>query len=242
MNSDNERAFYGVVLALVVLVAITYAQDHLRNGSDAVSHWYHQAVAVVTHQNHPDVGQARKMLNRDLTVKPEESLKAHGSVPAYSRDQFGPAWYDADHNGCDTRNDILARDLADVARTGSCIVLRGTLHDPYTGQTISFVRGASTSSAVQIDHRVPLAEAWQSGADHWTLAKRRDFANDQQNLLAVSGPENERKGDKDPAQYLPPDNDYDCTYVRDYIAVKVKWDLTVDTAEYTALSRVLAAC
>ena len=127
-------------------------------------------------------------------------------MTGYSRDKFGEPWADVDHNGCDTRNDILKRDLTkEVFKAGSsCIVQTGLLADPYTGKTIDFVRGVKTSSAVQIDHVVALGDAWRTGAAKWTAKKRLSYANDRVVLLAVDGPQNEAKGDDDASEWLPP--------------------------------------
>ena len=128
-------------------------------------------------------------------------MKGRAPKTGYSRAQFGPAWTDdvtvADgHNGCDTRNDILRRDLTDrVIKPGTrgCVVASGVLHDPYTGTAIVFTRGQGTSRAVQIDHVVALGDAWQTGAQRLSLPVRTDFANDPLNLLAVSGAANEKR-------------------------------------------------
>ena len=111
------------------------------------------------------------------------TLKVKGRAPktGYDRALFGQAWADVDRNGCDTRNDVLRRDLtAYVLKTGThgCLVLSGTLHDPYTGTTIAFVRGQSTSAKVQIDHVVALSDAWQKGAQQWSTSRRTAYAND----------------------------------------------------------------
>jgi hypothetical protein len=163
-------------------------------------------------------------------------------MAGYSRSKFGPAWADVDRNGCDTRNDILRRDLVSrVLRAGSrCIVQRGILHDPYTGRTIRFVRGVRTSSAVQIDHVVALAAAWRTGAKGWSARKRLLYANDPVVLLAVDGPTNAAKGDRDASQWLPPRQAFDCRYVAKQIAIKQKWGLWVTPAEDRAMARVLA--
>ena len=117
---------------------------------------------------------------------------------------FGPSWYDVDVNGCDTRNDILARDLKQVAMKGSsnCKVATGTLNDPYTGKTIKFVQ-ADAPLAVQIDHIVALAAAWRTGAKKWDGDLRVFYANDPLVLLAADGPANNAKGDSDAAEWLP---------------------------------------
>ncbi|WP_426518461.1 HNH endonuclease family protein [Diaminobutyricibacter sp. McL0618] len=172
------------------------------------------------------------------------TLPVKGKAPKTGYDRvgdFGPAWKDMDHNGCDTRNDILARDLVDKTESGTCKVLTGILHDPYTGKTIDFVRGPN-SADVQIDHRVPLANAWQTGAQQLTLLQREQLANDPLNLVAVDGPTNERKSDGDAATWLPPQASYRCTYVADQVAVKARYHLWVAPAEHDAIARVLAGC
>ena len=119
-----------------------------------------------------------------------DTLEVKGRAPktGYGREQFGPSWADVDRNGCDTRNDILRRDLVDVvlrAGTGGCTVLRGTLHGPYTGTTIAFVAGPDTSTDVQIDHVVALSDAWQKGAQSLDAEAREAFANDPLNLSLI---------------------------------------------------------
>lgn len=165
--------------------------------------------------------------------------------PAYDRTRdFGPAWKDVDNNGCDTRNDILKRDLTDVKFQGnsSCIVVSGVLDDPYTGKTIHFTRGQSTSAAVQIDHLVPLKNAWLTGAQSWTDARRLAFANDPVNLLAADGPANMKKSDSDASKWLPDNEAYRCTYVSKQIDVKAKYGLWVTTAEKQAMKATLQEC
>ena len=180
------------------------------------------------------------------------ALPVKGRAPktGYSRAQFGQAWsddvnVDDGHNGCDTRNDILRRDLIDIVLkpgTRGCVVLSGTLHDPYTDKTISFTRGAETSSAVQIDHVVALSDAWQKGAQQLTPQQRIDFANDPRNLQATDGPTNQKKRDGDAATWLPPNRTYRCTYASRQIAVKTAYHLWVTPAERDALARILGTC
>lgn len=161
----------------------------------------------------------------------------------YDRDAFAFRQVDADGNGCDTRDDILARDLTGVRRAADrCTVLSGTLDDPYTGRTIPFRRGRSTSAAVQIDHVVALENAWQSGARDWSASKRHRFANDPYNLLAVDGPSNQEKGAASAAYWLPTNGDYRCGYVARQIGVKDKYGLSVTTAERDAMRAVLRSC
>ncbi|MBB4883194.1 DUF1524 domain-containing protein [Micrococcus flavus] len=176
-----------------------------------------------------------------------DTLEVKGRAPktGYERERFGQSWADVDRNGCDTRNDILRRDLVDVvlkAGTGGCKVLRGTLHGPYTGTTIAFVSGPDTSADVQIDHVVALSDAWQKGAQSLSADERAAFANDPLNLLAVDGPTNQSKSDGDAATWLPPNKAYRCPFVARQVAVKAEYGLWVTAAERDAIARVLAAC
>ena len=162
------------------------------------------------------------------------------SAETYDRSQFGQAWADEDRNGCDTRNDILARDLTGTV-VEDCVVLRGTLDDPYTGTRIAFARGAG-SADVQIDHVVALADAWQTGASEWTAARRRSFANDPANLLAVDGGANQDKGASDASAWLPPQVGYRCVYALRQVRVKAAYGLWVTPDERAALGRELGRC
>lgn len=172
-------------------------------------------------------------------------MKGRAPKTGYSREQFGPAWADVDRNGCDTRNDILARDLTGETfkpGTRDCVVATGILADKYTGATIRFVRGPDSSSAVQIDHIVPLSLAWQTGAQQFSAEQRRQFANDPLNLMAADGPSNSAKGDSDAASWLPPNASFRCEYTARMTAVKAKYKLWVTQPERDAIQRVLAAC
>ncbi|CAI3804976.1 HNH endonuclease family protein [Pseudarthrobacter sp. MM222] len=175
------------------------------------------------------------------------TLPVKGRAPktGYSRDQFGQAWADVDRNGCDTRNDMLRRDLTSLAvkpGTRDCVVLSGFLNDPYTAAAINFQRGSSTSTAVQIDHVVALSDAWQKGAQQLSPAQRTAFANDPLNLLAVDGPANQQKSDGDAATWLPPNRSFRCEYVARQISVKSSYSLWVTQAEHDAMARVLGDC
>ncbi|MEU4510000.1 HNH endonuclease family protein [Nonomuraea wenchangensis] len=184
------------------------------------------------------VSDARKKLAK---------LQVKGRAPrtGFDRDKFGPSWADVDRNGCDTRNDILKRDLEDEtfkSGTHDCIVLTGTLKDPYSGKTIEFKRGQDTSTAVQIDHLIPLSDAWQKGAQQWSATKRKEFANDPLNLQATDGPLNGQKSDSDAATWLPPRKSYRCTYIARQIDVKAKYDVWVTAAEKSAMETILDDC
>lgn len=173
------------------------------------------------------------------------TLPVKGRAPATGYDrtgEFGPAWSDVDHNGCDTRNDILVRDLVDAVRRGPCTVLTGTLHDPYTGRTIAFVRGDKTSALVQIDHVVALQNAWVTGAQQLSDERRLQLANDPRNLMAAEGEANQQKGSGDAATWLPRNTSFRCEYVARQITVKAGYGLWVTQAEHDAMARVLARC
>lgn len=179
-------------------------------------------------------------------VSAVKSLPVKGRAPktGYARAAFGQAWADTDRNGCDTRNDVLRRDMRPYvlkAGTNGCLVLSGTLRDPYTTKIITFVRGPA-SARVQVDHVVALSDAWQKGAQGWTATKRRAFANDGLNLLAVDGPTNQRKSDGDAATWLPPAKGYRCRYVARQATVKRKYGLWVTPAERAAMLGVLTTC
>ncbi|WP_324590040.1 DUF1524 domain-containing protein [Citricoccus sp.] len=180
-----------------------------------------------------------------VAVLADLPIKGRAPKTGYDRDLFGQPWADVDRNGCDTRNDILNRDL-DVEShkpgTDNCVVLTGTLEDPYTATTIDFQRGQDTSDDVQIDHVVALSDAWQKGAQQITAAQRVAFANDPLNLLAVDGPTNAKKGDADAATWLPPNRPYRCDYVARQIAVKAKYELWITQPEHDAMAKVLATC
>jgi hypothetical protein len=170
----------------------------------------------------------------------ELPVAAGAGVPDYERSAFGPAWADVDRNGCDTRNDILRRDLANpVFKPGThdCVVTAGHLLDPYSGVEIDFVKGNKTSTEVQIDHLVPLAAAWRAGAWDWTDGRRREFANHPPELLAVAGAENQAKGDKGPSDWLPKLGR--CGYVVRYLAVLSQWELAIPEDDRRAAQRVL---
>jgi hypothetical protein len=170
-------------------------------------------------------------------------VKGRAPKTGYSREQF-PHWKDPDKNGCDSRNDILKRDLTKVvfkAGTNSCKVIAGTLLDPYSNKLIEFDLSKSAST-IDIDHVVALSNAWQTGAFQLTLAQRTNFANDPLNLLAVDFKLNRQKGDGDAATWLPPYKSYRCTYVARQVSVKAKYKLWVTAPEKTAISNLLTAC
>lgn len=169
----------------------------------------------------------------------------------YRRAAFGDSWDDDNsapggHNGCDTRNDILNRDLVDktfvaIKRCPSAVAT-GTLHDPYTNAVVSFVRGNQTGASVQIDHIVPLALAWDLGARDWPDDLRLRFANDPANLLAVAGKPNQDKGDQEPARWMPPNRAFWCQYAVQFAEVLRGYTLPVDAASAGVLREAAGTC
>jgi len=169
----------------------------------------------------------------------------------YHRAAFGDAWDDdttapGGHNRCDTRNDILTRDLVDtnLVETKRCpqAVATGTLHDPYTNDTLVFTRGEQVGASVQIDHIVPLAFAWDMGARDWPDMLRRRFANDPANLLAVAGNANQDKGDLPPGQWMPPNSAFWCQYAIQFAAVLRGYQLAVDESSAGEIRKAAAGC
>ena len=175
-----------------------------------------------------------------------ETVAVKGRAPktGYDRSSWGD-WADPDGNECDTRNDILKRDLKSITykySNDNCTVLTGVLVDPYSDTKMDFLRGVGTSTLVQIDHVVAVSDAWQKGAFKWGSATKVSFYNDPLNLLAVQGRLNSQKGDGDAATWLPPMKSYRCAYVARQIAVKAKYSIWVTTAEKSAMKTILAKC
>ncbi|GAA1481008.1 HNH endonuclease family protein [Gordonia sinesedis] len=170
--------------------------------------------------------------------------------PDYQRSAFGTAWADAvsvtdGRNGCDTRNDILARDLTDIRRgpVTSCprAVLTGELRSPYTGRFVVFRRDRA-AGAVQIDHIVPLAYAWDLGAWSWPPDRRQNFANDPANLVAVDAASNQDKSDAGPGEWMPPERNFHCQYAIQFVAITRGYGLAVDEPSRRILAGTLAGC
>ncbi|MEU4155994.1 HNH endonuclease family protein [Actinoplanes sp. NPDC026670] len=162
-------------------------------------------------------------------------VAASGSMKGYSREKF-PHWRSAGEN-CDVRDTVLKRD-GDQVKLSGCNVVDGIWDSWYDGKTLD------VPTQVDIDHMVPLAAAWRSGADKWTNDKRGDFANDldRPQLFAVSASSNRSKGDQDPSTWKPPARDAWCTYAKDWIEVKSYWKLTVTQKEKEALTDMLGTC
>ena len=177
----------------------------------------------------PDPGTASGQLD-ELTVAPE------GPMDGYDRDRF-PHWSEGADN-CNTRESVLQRDGENVEVGADCYPTSGTWHSAYDGADWN------KASDLDIDHVVPLAAAWRSGAADWTDERREQFANDLESpqLIAVTDSVNQEKGDQTPATWMPPLADYHCTYASMWIGAKHKWGLTVSEAEKSSLADALGTC
>jgi len=226
-------------LTMAAIVATLVAYQALRSSSAR------HAEQVAARTDVPTVQPGADVL-AGIAVEPQRRHRYD-----YIRSVFGDAWTDDNdapmgHNGCDTRDDILTRDLVDntYVSTARCpkAVATGVLHDPYTNKTIDFRRGAKVGEAVQIDHIVPLAYAWDMGASGWPVNERVRFANDPANLLAVEGQANQDKGDLPPAEWMPPNTAFACQYAMQFIAVLRGYSLSVDRPSAGVLRRAAATC
>ncbi|MER5845675.1 HNH endonuclease family protein [Streptomyces sp. NPDC002012] len=170
------------------------------------------------------------------TYLSELAVSAEGSSTGYSRDKF-PHWI-TQSGTCNTREVVLKRDGTNVTQDSSCAAVSGSWYSEYDGATWT------AASDLDIDHMVPLAEAWRSGASSWTTAQRQAFANDltRPQLITVTDNVNQSKSDQDPATWLPSRTAYRCTYVRAWVHVKHYYNLSVDSAEKSALQSVLNGC
>ncbi len=178
-----------------------------------------------------------------LSILNKLEVKGRAAKTGYTRSQFSH-WSDPDRNGCDSRNDILKRDLKMISfkdGTRNCKVISGELVDPFSGKKIRFDLNTSVSN-VDIDHIVALSNAWQTGAAYFDKNTRSNIANDPLNLLAVDASLNRQKGDGDAATWLPPLKSFRCEYVARQVAVKFKYKLWVTVPEKNAITNILAKC
>ena len=209
----------------------------------AVALWLHSRTPAEPPAPHtsPDYDDARAQ----LAALP---VKGWDRQTDFSRYRFGEPWSDDvnvefGHNGCNTRDDILRRDLTQlVVGPGTCYAQSGVLIDRYTGESIAFVRGPDSSEAIQIDHVISLSDAWYKGARDWDEQRRRDFANDPRNLLAVGAKANFDKAFRDANAWLPPNPAFRCEFVARQIAVKAAYRLWVSANEKRAMAAVLDHC
>jgi hypothetical protein len=258
-----------VILGMCFLLVHTGQWDNVvgslspyaKQGSDAVAKGVHSAAPdLPTADDLPkDVTEGQRKVQDALNsaglnktksdartpssaVKVLDSLEETTTDPksTFKRSAFGPDWDTAGAGGCDVRNTALSRNLTDITRTGSCTVTAGTLHDPYTGRTVTY--SADRPSTVTIDAVVPLQWAWENGAGTWSDAKRARFAADQNNLTVTTAEGNTGKDGAGPSKWNPADGDYLCTYVTRFIYIVNDYDLTIDAYDKAVIRRDLAMC
>jgi hypothetical protein len=192
-----------------------------------------------------DADAARPAPGSALAALARLEVAAPGPDTGYARTAFGAAWTDLDGDGCDARDDVLARDVADPTFSTQglpCQVRTGTFVDPYTGEALAFHRSPGEGDAVTVHHVVPLLDAWRKGARAWGEEVRERFANDPLNLLASDDAVTRSKGVLDASAWLPPDHASRCPYVARQIAVKAVYGLAVTPAESDAMAAVLRDC
>ncbi len=245
-------------ISFSVLPAAAKAGQDDRNSAweSALIQFFGQSQPSRTEQNRTEQNRTEQNRtepsNLEIGITSQQALEILNQIPVkgrapktgYSRAAFGPQWSDVDRNGCDTRNDILKRDLTNLVfreKTRECVIESGILLDPFSNTEINFVRGQRTSMLVQIDHVVSLSNAWQTGIFQSSVKERIAFANDPINLLAVKGSLNSQKGDGDAATWLPPHKPFRCKYVTLQINVKAKYGLWVTRAEQEAMVRILSS-
>jgi hypothetical protein len=253
-SSKARRRGLAVVLAILVIAAVAgalYWQERsLRERTSGPSPTWRAEPTSTSASGPPPPPPPGDPSRFDTARQQLKQLEVRGwdRTSDFKRYRFGKAWSDDvdvefGHNGCNTRDDILRRDLQNlVVRRGTCYAQSGTLVDPYSGVTIDFVRSPETSKAIEIDHVVALADAWYKGARSWDPQRRLDFANDPRNLLAVSPKANFNKAFRDAASWLPPNEAFRCDFVARQIEVKAAYGLWLAAKEKKAMEAVLARC
>ena len=243
---NSKTSMLWVFITTIVLVAglawanqTGYFSDNEADGSQ---------VAIATGK---DLEQMKKEIAQGKALLQSLQVKEAKSEAKYHRvEDFGIAWMDVDGNGCDTRNDILSRDLTNRTYKNTCKVASGILNDPYTGEKLVWESVKGHYADIQIDHVVALSNAWQTGAEQLILEQREQLANDPDNLLAVDGKENMLKGNGfcqkkskgckvGGGVYIPPNPQFRVQYVLKSLQVKKKYNLWLTPAEYKAFKRVL---
>lgn len=253
-SSKARRRGLAVVLAILVIAAVAgalYWQERsLRERTSGPSPTWRAEPTSTSASGPPPPPPPGDPSRFDTARQRLGQLEVRGwdRTTDFKRSQFGKAWSDDvdvefGRNGCNTRDDILRRDLKNlVVRPRTCYAQTGTLVDPYSGVTIEFTRSPETSKAVEIDHVVALADAWYKGARSWDPQRRLDFANDPRNLLAVSPKANFDKAFRDAASWLPPNEAFRCDFVARQIEVKSAYGLWLAAKEKKAMAAVLARC
>jgi hypothetical protein len=209
----------------------TPVEDYIKDKTDRIG----EAAAGI---EMPDFSKAWEdtKKNADDFINESSSSDNTGTATGekYNRaEHFGDGWQDPDKNGCDARNDVLARDLVKITVNNDCTVQTGVLEDKYSGTTIQHVRG---KSKIDIDHVIALSLAYKYGADEWSQSKREAFANDPMNLMASSASENRSKGDSSPAEWMPSNEAFHCEYAQQVEKVAVKYDVNLPKADLAVIA------
>lgn len=220
----------GLVVGLIMAIASALIPGFDSSGGVSAEGQPTPATQVDA-SDQPSTDELQDLLTQ-LEVAPE------GPRDGYDRGLF-KHWVDADGDGCDTREEVLiAESLVPATQGDGCAVI-GEWLSVYDSTTFVAPGG------MDIDHMVPLGEAWDSDASSWDSARREAYANDLDHpeaLIAVSASSNRQKGDRDPAEWMPPNVAYWCRYAFEWITVKVAWELTADSAEVEALEAMLVTC
>lgn len=226
---------------LAVATAIVLLLPHMQDALDTIT-------GTTTHPESPQPGSGPVAappgplrVDRATAALPRLATEPPGPMAGYARDEFGYDWLDLDSDGCNSREEILARDMRQEVTSDGCNVESGLLNDPYTGKRIEFVEDINAST-VQIDHVIPLGDAWRMGASTWSDDKRERFANDPLNLVATDGSTNASKSDQSAAQWRPPARTAWCMYSVRYVRVAAAYDLPVTPADVSALDEMLRTC
>lgn len=246
---SRHKAFIALAIVVLIIVISFFARGGNDNNVASTSSPVATSSASATPQSTPTQESAAPTATSSTPASTGNVALTYTVVPdfvkdgSYDRTAFGTPWKDVDHNGCDTRNDILKRDLTNIVyKAGDdCVIMSGTLNDPYTGKVIDFERGPK-SALLQNDHRVPLSYAWNAGARNWTDEEREAIANDPENLVMVDGEANRIKSDSGPGEWMPPRAAEACSYVEGFVKVIEKYKLNVQQSDDVKIREVLATC
>lgn len=227
--SSSTKRLWGWLISLALLIVVGILGYQLYQTSQTPP-----PAPAPTHQSEPGSNLAIDQLTK-LPVKDAET------GDDYQRSNFSHGW--ASWRSCNVRQKILNRDVKDIKLApNGCTVVSGNLLDPYTGRQIELSTKEAVSKKVQIDHVVALGNAWRTGARYLSATERKQLANDDLELIAVSSAANQEKSDSDADQWLPSNTAFHCAYVARQIAVKLKYRLWVTPAESSAMKRVLTGC
>jgi hypothetical protein len=253
MKKKQIKSF-GMILVFAVL-AIMLAPSLLSEDSTPSAEVATTTIEATSEPSEvPDATTTEAPSTADVTPKQLEtnlSIGDYNEDGTYNRDLFGSAWADVDNNGCDTRNDVLTRDIVNAVIAPDCKVQSGNVTDPYSGVALEFVRGQGTSNLVPVDHIIALGDAYYAAGYAWSPDERAAFANDPINLISTTQIFNSWKSDKTPSEML--DTEYQlekhdvvfvgkCFYAEQYVDIAIKYELPVRQVDSDALDQMLSSC